>query len=261
MTWQSAGRAILRYKWLALGLTAALVILTGVIVSSQTPTYEATTQVRIQQRVPVGEVPALEIARQNAEAYSVIVSGTRFADLVKSTIATAIPDLTIPEIRGAISSEPVPGTDLLNITVTGTDPGRIAQIANATPDALRAFAKIEATEQIVPISEAGVPSSPVSPKVNLAIAVALVIGLIINGALMVLLDLLRDRFANADELRAATGKPVLAMVPRLQATRPTPQRERSPRAARSRAEKPAEPAPSRDLPARDLTARELEGRS
>lgn len=215
MTWQSAGRAIWRYKWLFVALTAWLVISTAVFVGRQPSEYEATSTVRIIQRVQAGDQPALETAARNAGSYSVLISGSNFADFVVGRLATELPDLTPGEVQGTITGEPVPSTDIIRITARGGDPERLATLANAAPVALRSLAAEIAprTENIQLVDEADVPINAVAPRVNLAIAVALIVGLIVNGALMVLLDLLRDRYANPDELAEATGRPVLATVP------------------------------------------------
>jgi hypothetical protein len=49
----------------------------------------------------------------------------------------------------------------------------------------------------------------------LKIAIAVMFGLIFNGALALLLELFRDRLPEPDELGQALGRPVLATIPNL----------------------------------------------
>jgi capsular polysaccharide biosynthesis protein len=219
MTWQSAGRAIWRYRWLATILTAILVLVTGILVGQQPRTYETTSEVRIRQKVPAGEVPDLDTAAANAANYSLLVGGNEFAKLVQKEVAETLPGITEQEVNTTLSADPIPGTGVLQIVASGRNPDRITLLANAAIPALENLAVTQgSTEIVLPVDSATVPDSPVSPRVKLAIAIALILGLVMNGSLMVLLDLLRDRYADSDELQTATGRPVLATVPRFDDT-------------------------------------------
>lgn len=218
MNWQSAGRAIWRYRWLAAALTAILVVATAVVVGSKTPVYKTEGKVRLVQKVGANDLPALETAAQNAASYSILIDGDRFAKLVIADVGDDLEGLTEAEVKGTLSGSPVPGTDILRIFAEGNDPERITTIARAAVPGLQQLALDQGGREVVePVDTPYVPASPSSPRVRLAIAIALILGLVINGALMVLLDLLRDRYADADELQDGTGRPVLATVPRFSA--------------------------------------------
>ncbi len=220
MTWQQAARAIWRYKWLAAGLTALLMLLTWALVGSQPDTYQASTKVRIQAIVPRTDAPAIDVDKQNVSSYAEIVQGSDFADISAQKLAGAVPPIVPPitpaEIQKAVSASPVQGTDLLQVNADGRDPVRLANIANVALLTLRQYSQENgARERISPVDQATIPTSPVAPRVALAVAIAFIVGLIANGVLMVLLDLFRDRFASPDELETMTARPVLAVVPRL----------------------------------------------
>jgi tyrosine-protein kinase len=220
VTWQAAARAIWRYKWVAAGLTALLMLLTWALVGRQPNEYQASTKVRIQAIVPRTDAPAIDVDKQNVASYAEIVNGSQFATISAEKLAglvpPAVPPITPAEIEDAVSAKPVEGTDLLQVNATGRDPGRLADIANVALLTLRQYSRENgARERISPVDEAEVPTSPIAPKVGLAVAIAAIVGLIANGVLMVLLDLFRDRFASPEELEAATGRPLLAVVPRL----------------------------------------------
>ncbi|CAN0473866.1 unnamed protein product, partial [Phaeothamnion confervicola] len=158
MTWQSAGRAIWRYRWLAAGLTVLLVLVTGLLVGRQTPTYEATSEVRLVQKVPAGDVPALDVAAQNAASYSLLVGGNEFAKLVAAEAAATLPGLTPLEANKTLSAKPVPGTDVLQVLAQGTNPDRITAIANAAIPALQKLAITQGGhETILAVDTAVVP--------------------------------------------------------------------------------------------------------
>ncbi len=116
-----------------------------------------------------------------------------------------------------LSGSPVQDLDLLSIAARSKNPANAMIAANAVPWALRAFIRKTGsrTEKIVTVKPATMPSSPVSRQLPLKIAIAVMLGLIFNGALALLLEVFRDRLPEPDELGQALGHPVLATIPTL----------------------------------------------
>jgi capsular polysaccharide biosynthesis protein len=114
-----------------------------------------------------------------------------------------------------LSGNPVQDLDLLSITARNKNPTKAVIAANAVPWALRAFIRKTGShnEKIVTVKAATMPSSPVSRQLPLKIAIAVMIGLIFNGALALFLELFRDRLPEPDELGRWLGHPVLATIP------------------------------------------------
>src|SRR5262245_11803652 len=195
-------------------------LLTWFLVGRQPNEYQASTKVRIQAIVPRTDAPAIDVDKQNVASYAEIVNGSEFATIAAQKLAGSappiVPPITAKEVEDAVSASPVEGTDLLQVNARGEDPARLANIANVALISLRQYSRENgARERIAPVDQAQVPTSPVAPKVGLAVAIAFVVGLVANGVLMVLLDLFRDRYASPEELEEATSKPLLAVVPRL----------------------------------------------
>ena len=177
---------------------------------------------RIQAIVPRTDAPAIDVDKQNVASYAEIVNGSQFADISTQKLAGAVPPIVPPitqhEIEKAVSASPVEGTDLLQVNGHGREPraaGEHRQRRACSPCASSRPQNGD-RERIAPVDHGRRCRPPRSARsVGLAIAIALVVGLIANGVLLVLLDLFRDRFASPEELEAATGRPVLAVVPRL----------------------------------------------
>ena len=121
----------------------------------------------------------------------------------------------VSEVR--LSGSPVQGVDLLSIAARSKGPANATIAANAAPWALRAFIRRtgSGTERVVLVNAATKPTSPVSRQLPLKIAIAVMFGLIFNGALALLLELFRDRLPEPDELGQTLGRPVLATIPTL----------------------------------------------
>jgi capsular polysaccharide biosynthesis protein len=116
-----------------------------------------------------------------------------------------------------LSASPVEDLDLLSITARSKNPTRAMVVATAAPLVLRTFIRRTGSrsEQIVIAKAATIPRSPVSRQLPLKIAIALMVGLIFNGALALLIELFRDRLPEPGELGQAVGHPVLAAIPTL----------------------------------------------
>jgi capsular polysaccharide biosynthesis protein len=106
---------------------------------------------------------------------------------------------------------------MLTISARSPDPLTAERIANAAPHALESFIRQTGTlrDQVTLVQRASLPTAPASPNLKLNLALALILGLIFNGALALMIDLISDRVGDADELEKLTGVPVLATIPPL----------------------------------------------
>lgn len=245
MTAGDVYRALWRHKFFILALTAALVGATWYVTSRETRKYEASTLVRVQER---GSDAAITSAALLAQTYAELISSGALDDEIRTLLATcsrvnassqrsgppgsaraattrlcrslggtsgvrAAPQM-VSEVE--LSGSPVEDLDLLSITARSRNPTSAMVVANATPLALRRFIRRTGarSEQIV-IAKQATLGSPVSRQLPLNIAIALMLGLIFNGALALLIELFRDRLPEPDELGQVVGHPVLATVPSL----------------------------------------------
>jgi capsular polysaccharide biosynthesis protein len=116
-----------------------------------------------------------------------------------------------------LSASPVQDLDLLSIGARSRSRRHATIAANAAPWALRAFIRRSGSrsEKIVTVKAATTPTSPVSRQLPLKLTIALMLGLIFNGALAMLIELFRDRLPEPDQLGREVGVPVLATIPAL----------------------------------------------
>jgi succinoglycan biosynthesis transport protein ExoP len=234
-------RALWRHKFFIVALTAVFVGAAWYVTSRQTRTYEASTLVRVQEREPSPNTTAAALL---AQTYARLISSGALDDEIRALLGrcsrvNSIPSrsaraatrrlcntlgstsggrtapLRVSEVELAGST--VEDLALLSITARSRNPTSAVVVANATPLALRTFIRRTGTrnEQIVIAKPATTPSSPVSRHLPLNLAIALMLGLIFNGALALLLELFRDRLPESDELGQAVGHPVLATIPTL----------------------------------------------
>jgi capsular polysaccharide biosynthesis protein len=272
-------RALWRHKLVIAVLTAVCVGATWYVTSLQTQTYEASTLVRALERGPAAgnASAALQASQDLARTYAKMIrSGALTDDVQRLVAACAKKHSSVTSPKNArqaaapscgwlgskrsrrvvprdvsevtLSAEPVQDLPLLTLTARSKTPTSALIVADAAAPALRELIRTTAplSERVVTV-KAATESTPVSRHLGLNIAIALVLGLIFNGALALLIELFRDRLPEPDQLEQALGYPVLATIPALrlrrmeaqEGTRPVPihqpvDGESTPRAAGSR---------------------------
>lgn len=216
MTVPEVYRIFWRYRLLIAALTIVAVAGAWYLTKREQPVYTAGTLVRVQQRIdnPTDAFGALETGGRLAQTYVAIVATTTIAHRVYRQLDGEIP---YSAIAGSISGSQVDDLELMNITATSTNPAWAARIANATPRALRGFIHQTGTlkDQVITVEQATVPRAPSSPNKKMNLALALIIGLAFNCGLALLVEFIRDRVHEPEELERLMRKPVLATIPTL----------------------------------------------
>ena len=117
---------------------------------------------------------------------------------------------------GSLSAVLVPESSMIKVTATSTDPETAAQLANS---ALQATADVAAEVdknsplEVVPLSDARVPSAPVSPDTRRNVLVGAVAGLGAGLAIAVLRRLLDVKVRSRADVKEITGAGVIGAVP------------------------------------------------
>jgi capsular polysaccharide biosynthesis protein len=224
MTAGDVYRALWRHKLFILLLTAACVAGAWYATSRQERVYEASTLVRIQQRAvnPGDAFVSLEASERLSQTYVEILDSGALTDQIAARAAKK-KNKKAPVANAAdvsISATPVAGVALLWIAARSANPAAAAAAANAASTVLRDFAQgSSAFEQIVTVKPASKPRTPVEPNTKLNLALALLLALVFNSALVLSFEVLRDRLPASDELGAELGYPVLATIPTLRLRR------------------------------------------
>ncbi len=221
MTAPDLYRALWRQKWLIAVLTAVCVAATLFFSLNQTPVYKAETLVRIQQRIDQADqaFQSLEASQSLTKTYAEIIGTGALSDRVERGLRPRDPGIEVS--LDDLTAEPVQDLELLTIGARSPNPDRARLIANAVPPELRAFIRETGTlrDSIATVAPASRPSSPASPNLFLNLALALILGLVVNSSIALLIEVLADRLPDPDELEDAMGMPVLATVPTLQFSR------------------------------------------
>ena len=216
MTISSVYGTLWRYRLFILFATTALLAGAAYITTTkQTKLYTASSLIRVQQRVTSANdiYGALQTGeRGSPRTYAEIATTSSVARQVRQDLPASVPSDAID-----VDATQLSNLELLKLSVTYSDPVVAARVANAVPTALAKFiAKTGSVRDTITLIEpATPPTSPSSPNVQLTVAIAIILGLLLNGGLALLHHAVSDRIVSAEELERATGNPVIVTIPTL----------------------------------------------
>lgn len=107
-------------------------------------------------------------------------------------------------------------TRMIDISVTGTDPNKVAEVANALASALANVSQevMDAVSVLV-VATAEVPTGASGPKRLTYALAAFLAGLLVAIAIIVFIDMVDTRIRKPEEASELLGLPVIGRIPRV----------------------------------------------
>jgi diguanylate cyclase (GGDEF)-like protein len=199
---------ILKRGWWIIAMTVLAALNTSLLISYLTkPVYEAKSRFVVSPNAGAYQTSYdITSSMDTLDRRSII--NTYKELLVSSTVYNNHPDIKkIPADEFSknytVSAVVIPDTNILELTVDGSDPLKITTVANAIADsALLYINKLYPVYNFAILVPASIPSSPVRPKPAQNAGFALIIGVILGAGLA----LLRDQMQNSlDSLRTRSS--------------------------------------------------------
>jgi capsular polysaccharide biosynthesis protein len=207
--------AIWRRRIFVIVMTLLTVGAVWLLTARQEKLYTASTLIRVAQNAkdPTDVINSLEAGQRLAQTYARIAETRTIRNQIYNDLHGAVGLRAID-----ISASPVADLELLTVSATHRSPRLARLVANAAPAAIRSFVSRSGSppEQVIVVERARVPTSPSSPRLMLNVALALVLGLVLNGFLALLGEIMRDPLPEGAQLEELLGRPVLATVPTLE---------------------------------------------
>jgi len=168
-----------------------------------------------------GVISSSQDAVNRVSAYLPLISTAPVLQKIQSdpTIDTAGGNLA-----GRLSANIVGGTTMIQVSADAPTPESALALANGGLTALTevikdvetaASAGQPTTLSVVPLQNAGLPSTPISPKVRTNVALGAIGGLLIGYLFVFLRRGLETRVRSIEELTALTGAGLLGAIPRV----------------------------------------------
>jgi protein tyrosine kinase modulator len=208
-------QAIWRHRVFVTLLTLFMVGGTWFATAHQQKIYTASTLIRVEQAAkdPTDIINSLEAGQRLAQTYARIATTRTIRNQIYNQLRG-----TVRLDRIDVSAQPVQDLELLTVSASHPSPRLAEKVANAAPTAIRSFVSQSGSphEQVIVVEKARVPTTPSSPRMKLNLALALVLGLVLNGFLALIGEILRDPLPDAPLLEELLGRPILATVPKLE---------------------------------------------
>lgn len=207
----------LKKRWIMIvAITLTATIISGVISFFVIdPVYEASTKVFI------GKEESDDAAYNSSDInmYQQLLQTYAQAIKTKDLVNRAISGLSYDELEasGVVNSltvTPISSTQILQIKYQSKNPEEAKDVLKSVIDEFIVTAK-----ELVPngnvrvIEEVELPENPVSPNKKMNIAIAFLLGLMVSGGLVFLLEYLDNTYKNKDQLEKELGIPVLGAIP------------------------------------------------
>lgn len=215
---------ILHKYWILISAVTLLGVITGSGVSLlATPKYQATTQLYVSVRGEGQGVVDLaqgsNVARQSVATYAAIAS-------TESVLGPVIKDLKLDVSSSSLATQiqaTAPDSQsLVKVTATGTDAELTADIANSVGKSLKNVVEddleassIEGNPSLVSldiVQPALTPTSAITPRVPLNIALGGLLGLAVGTGLAILRFVLDTRIHSLHDVEQVTDSPMLGGI-------------------------------------------------
>jgi len=177
------------------------------------PQYAASTTLMVTRPTDTSQIlyQDIQVSRQLVNTYREIVHSRRVLEVV---IANRSLPYSVADLREKVEVSSVRDTELITIDVTHPDPQQAEEIANAVARAfMEQIIEIMQIENVSVVDEAVAPTRPVSPRVNLNVAVAFVVGLMAAFGLAFLVEYLDQTIKDPGETQKLLEIPVIGLVP------------------------------------------------
>jgi succinoglycan biosynthesis transport protein ExoP len=213
---------ILRKRWIVIVTFALLGVASAAAVTIViTPKYEASTlvYVQVQSTGSIGELAQGSTFIQNqVKSFAEVVRTPRVLEPAIKSLGLG---QTSNQLAESISASAPLDTVNIEIIVTRDSPTEAATIANAVTASFRqVVAEITATQSAAPVSQvsvsvlsdATVPSSPVSPSVVLNLVVGFILGTALGLGIAILRELLDTKIRSERDVVAITDSPIIGGI-------------------------------------------------
>ena len=137
------------------------------------------------------------------------------SDRVTNDVASELGMKDLEDFDLAVTNDTT--TRVITLEVTGKDPQQVADVANAVArDVSEVAQEVMEVQSVNVIDEAQVPEDPSGPNRKMYVAVALMGGLFLAVAIVVLQDMLNNKVRDAAEVEELLGIPVIGQFPATQ---------------------------------------------
>ncbi len=207
--------AIISKRWRLLLLLLVLAVTTSGVVSFfvLTPIYEASTTLLVGKPTEGAQIiyQDIQLNRQLVKTYGEIAKSSKVANDIIQELNLS---LTTDQLKEKIDVRQVGDTEIISISVQDESPEHAAFLANGVARVfMHHVAQIMKTDNVSIIDSAGVPTSPISPRKMLNIAIAAVLSLMGGFFLVFALEYFDNTIKTPLDVERYLEIPLLGSIP------------------------------------------------
>jgi len=179
-----------------------------------TPNYQASSTVMVVQErdTPEQIYDDVRTSRQLVETYQRLISSMTIMDEVIEILNL---DYSFNKLEDMVEVNQKGETEIIEISATHQEPQKAARISNQVAEVFQnKVGDFYNIENVNIIDRARTPESPVSPRPNLNLAVAAVLGLMAGTGLVFLKEALDNTVKSKNELEQIIPVPILGIIPK-----------------------------------------------
>src|SRR5690625_2056215 len=158
-----------------------------------------------------------QFSMERVTSYADLITGEAVAARVVENLGL---NMSADELSEQITSEVIPETVILSVSVTDTNPEKAQELTQAVADTFASYIVALETQpgpdnpavKATVVDGAGVPESPDSPQPLRNIGLAAILGLLVGIGVAVLRDVLDNTFKTPGDLEAVTEAPLLGAI-------------------------------------------------
>ena len=202
-----------RHRLMMLVCVVGAAIAAAIVSTTLDKRYTTSAKLLIVPSGDAASFDATQAAQVTARTYSDVLSSPNFARLVAQRLGSG----KAQDLAGAVEIEPIPETQLLEITATGASPTAARKIADTYSQVFLEYqnrALAPTTKASVSLADsAPTPAGPSRPRTMLNILLSCLLALPLGFALALLRERFDTRLTSVQELGERFDLPVLARVP------------------------------------------------
>ena len=207
---------IARRRWWILLLLPLIAGVTAFLVSKQmTPIYSATATILVNQTSEPGVVQYNDVltSERLTNTYAQLVERRVVLQAVIDKLGL---NMSPDALDAKIGVSAVRDTQLLRISVEDPSPEQSAKLANTVAEAFIQDndSQLSRPGTVSITDEAPVPGAPAKPNVKLNTVLGLVLGVMLAGGVVLVLEYLDDTVKSSEDVEQVAGLPTLGIVAR-----------------------------------------------
>lgn len=215
-------RVIRRRWWIIAVITVLVTGLAAGLTKLETPSYTASAKILIEQKGNASGSPADVVGLQNLTATMAELIDSR--PVAQGVVKKLNLSMGPYSILSNLSAQQVNSTQLIEVSYTGSNPGKVQQITNAVGTVFSqqvSDGKLGGNAANASVQEkATLPTSPVNPNPKLDIPLGIALGLMLGMGLAFLLEYRNDKWRSSDEVEHILGVPTFGIIPAFNVRKP-----------------------------------------